>query len=61
MATCSYLRSISPERTPALMNRRHFLQCSTASLGLFAANTSHALTPPDKRSPFKFRLNAGIA
>jgi len=43
------------------MNRRHFLQCSTASLGLFAANTSHALTPPDKRSPFKFRLNAGIA
>ncbi len=28
------------------MNRRHFLLCSTASLGLFATKTSYALTPP---------------
>ena len=28
------------------MNRRNFLQSTTASLGLFATNTSHALTPP---------------
>ena len=44
------------------MNRRHFLQCSTASLGLFATKTSYAITPPpDKRSASERCVDARLA